>query len=152
MEYIDIIILLSLLVLGFWFGRRAEKKHYASIAERHKTFANIAVFNGKQVPQALLDNQEGQLVCGSVVIGQDYFKLIAASLRGFFGGRLSNYESIVDRARKEAILRMKAEARRLGSEIIFNVKIETSSISKGGRQNKANSIEVLAYGTAFIDS
>ncbi len=151
MNYIDLIIFIALLVLGFWFGQRAEKKHYASIAERHKKYAHIAVFNGKEVPKALLENNQGKLIYGSVVIGQDYFKLIASILRSFFGGRITSYETIVDRARKEAILRMKSEAQKLGANMIFNIRIETSSISKGARNNKANSIEVLAYGTAIIE-
>ncbi len=45
---------------------------------------------------------------------------------------------------------MKEEAEALGSHIIFNVKVETSSISKG-RKNTVGSVEVLAYGTALIN-
>ena len=46
-----------------------------------------------------------------------------------FGGRVSAYETLVDRARREAILRMKEEAK--GADIILNMRLETSSISKG---------------------
>ncbi|MFT6733724.1 MAG: hypothetical protein ACJAS9_001914 [Polaribacter sp.] len=37
----------------------------------------------------------------------DYFKRFLAGLRNIFGGRVVTYESLVDRARREAILRMK---------------------------------------------
>jgi len=52
-------------------------------------------------------------------------------------------------ARREALLRMREEARELGASYVFNVKMETSSISKG-RRDSIGSVEVLAYGTAVI--
>jgi uncharacterized protein YbjQ (UPF0145 family) len=55
---------------------------------------------------------------------------------------------LLDRARREAILRMKDTARRRGAQMVFNVKIETVSISKG-RRDAVGSVEVLAYGTAL---
>ena len=42
-----------------------------------------------------------------------------------------------------------ARAKELGAHMIFNVRLETSSISKGARRS-VGSIEVLAYGTAII--
>lgn len=44
---------------------------------------------------------------------------------------------------------MKRQARDLGADRVFNVKIETASISKGVKQT-IGSVEVLAYGTALI--
>ena len=90
-----------------------------------------------------------QLVSGSVVISSDYFKRFIAGLRMLIGGRLNTYESLLDRARREAILRMREEAKALGATQIFNVKLETISI--GGRNpNSVSCLEVLAYGTAVI--
>jgi uncharacterized protein YbjQ (UPF0145 family) len=45
---------------------------------------------------------------------------------------------------------MKEEAARLGARMIFNIKLETASISKNQRNNNVGSVEVLAYGTAII--
>ena len=69
-------------------------------------------------------------------------------MRSIVGGRVSSYESLIDRARREAILRMKEQAATLDANYVFNVKMETSSISKG-RRNSIGSVEVLAYGTAI---
>ena len=91
-----------------------------------------------------------QLVRGNVVISVDYFKRFVAYLRMIFGGRVHTYESLIDRARREAILRMQERARALGAGKIFNVRLETSSISKGRRET-IGSVEVLAYGTAVIE-
>jgi uncharacterized protein YbjQ (UPF0145 family) len=88
------------------------------------------------------------LVAGSAVISDDYFKNVVAGLYSFFGGRVRTYESLVDRARRESVLRMKAEARRHGARMIVNVKFQTFAI--GGRsQNSVKGVEVLAYGTAL---
>jgi uncharacterized protein YbjQ (UPF0145 family) len=89
------------------------------------------------------------MVTGSVVISVDYFKRFVAGLRKLVGGRVTTYETLLDRARREAILRMKERAKDLGAYIVFNVKIETASISKGRKQT-VGSVEVLAYGTALI--
>ena len=90
--------------------------------------------------------QECKLVTGSVVISVDYFKRILAGLRNIFGGQVSAYETLVDRARREAILRMKEKCPKATQ--LINLRIETSSISKGAKQ-QVGSVEVLAYGTAI---
>jgi uncharacterized protein YbjQ (UPF0145 family) len=82
-----------------------------------------------------------------VVISLDYFKRILAGLRNIFGGEISSYETLIDRARREAILRMKERSK--GASIILNVRIETSSIGQSANQRKTvGSIEAIAYGTA----
>ena len=90
-----------------------------------------------------------ELVLGSVVISVDYFKRILAALRNIFGGPVQSYETLVDRARREAVLRMKESC--INADQIINLRIETSSISKGGR-NTIGSVEVLAYGTAIYSN
>jgi len=146
---IDIIILLTLLALGYGFGRYAESKHYQSIREREAQLRNIPAIATK-LPDPGLRPKHTQLVSGSVVISIDFFKRFLASLRNIVGGRVVSYESLLDRARREAILRMKQEAHDVGATHIFNVKLETSSIHKG-RKNGIGSVEVMAYGTAFYD-
>jgi uncharacterized protein YbjQ (UPF0145 family) len=88
------------------------------------------------------------LVTGSVVVSEDYFKRVVSGLQSLFGGRLRAYESLLDRARREAVLRMKQEARDKGAKMIINVKFQTFSIP--GRNPKSfGAIEVMAYGTAL---
>ena len=141
----QLILFLLLIVLGYFFGSRAEKKHLHTIREREKTYQNLPTIMLKKPlnPQTI---SRYKLVGGSVVISIDYFKKFVASLVNLFGGSMSSYESLVDRARREAILRMKADAGD-ASEII-NLRIETSSISKNAQQN-VGAVEVIAYGTAI---
>ena len=69
------------------------------------------------------------MVSGSAVISLDYFKRVVASLRMLMGGRVRTYESLIDRARREAVLRMKQSCK-IDTGIILNVRVETSSIGK----------------------
>jgi len=144
----DLIVFLILLALGYGFGRYSEKKHYKSIFKREKELNNILAIASKITPFRRQD-LDSQLVAGNVVISVDFFKRFIAGLRNIFGGRVTSYETLLDRARREAILRMKEEAEKLNAEFVFNIKLETSSIHKG-RGNSIGSVEVLAYGTAMF--
>jgi len=144
----DLIIFLVLLGLGYGFGRFAEVRHFRSIIERENKLKNLPAIASK-FPPARLPPPATCLVSGNVVISVDYFKRFLARLRNLVGGRVKSYESLLDRARREAILRMKQEAEQLGATMVFNIKLETSSISKG-RKRKVGAVEVLAYGTAII--
>lgn len=144
---IDLIILVTLLALGYGFGSYAESRHYKSIIARENRLRHIPAVTSR-FPQMNNNSRDAELVSGSVVISVDYFKRFIAALRNLVGGRVTSYESLVDRARREAILRMKAQAEQLNANIVFNVKLETSSIHKG-RGNSIGSVEVLAYGTAL---
>ena len=147
-NYLDIIIFFVLLALGYFFGQSREKNHYRSIIKREAQLRSIPVIASKILPDEFLPCQT-ELVSGSVVISVDYFKKFVAGLRSIVGGRITSYESLIDRARREAILRMKQEAKRLNADYVFNIKMETSSISKG-REGSIGSVEVLAYGTAVV--
>lgn len=143
---IELIIVLSLLALGYGFGSYREKSHYASIFRREDEMRDIMLFDSRFPPQAGAVSG-GNLVHGNVVVSVDYFKMFVAGLRKLVGGRLRSYETLLDRGRREAILRMKEQARQQGANQIFNVKFETSSISKGAEGN-LGSIEVFVYGSA----
>jgi uncharacterized protein YbjQ (UPF0145 family) len=87
------------------------------------------------------------LVYGSVVISVDYFKRLLANLRNIFGGKVKSYETLIDRARREAILRMKEMAG--DARVIVNVRIETATIGRKANQKGVGCIEAIAYGTAI---
>jgi uncharacterized protein YbjQ (UPF0145 family) len=140
-------IFLILLALGFVFGKLAEGKHYRSIQAREEILVRLPTTS---CTTSTGDNSpigHAELVHGHVVISVDYFKQILAGLRNLFGGTIQSYETLLDRARREAVLRMK-ESCPTANEIL-NLRIETSSISKGGAGDRIGSIEVLAYGTAI---
>lgn len=142
----QLIIFAFLLSLGYFFGRYAEKKHYRSIIEREKSLLTLPTTSKKTVGDDNRTVSRCMLVNGSMVVSVDYFKRILAKLRNFFGGNVQSYETLIDRARREAVLRMKESC--LDADMIINLRLETSSITKGaGKQ--VGAVEVLAYGTAL---
>ena len=139
-------ILLFFLLLGFVAGTLAEKRHYKTLIRREKLLSKIPAISVRTPPDF---NCEQFLVSGNIVIANDYFKLFVAGLKGLFGGQLNTYESLLDRGRREAILRMKEQAEKMNAGLIVNVKLTTSNL--GVAQNKASgSLEVYAYGTALV--
>ncbi len=143
----DILIIIAFLLLGYGFGQLAEKRHYRSIKKREEKYKDILVFSSKTPPRDW-QIDSSRLVQGSVVVSVDYFKRFLFSLRNIFGGRVEAYESLIDRGRREAVLRMKEQAAKHSSQSIFNIKFETSSVSRGV-SSALGSVEVFAYGTAI---
>lgn len=147
---INLIIFLLLLTLGYVFGRITERRHYKSIHQREDQLRSLLVMP-KKAPPPQYALYESELVMGNVVISVDYFKTFVAGLRSIFGGRVGAYESLLDRARREAVLRMQEQAQAIGAEAVYNLKFETSRIGQNAG-NGLGSVEVLAYGTALVPS
>ncbi|THU05280.1 YbjQ family protein [Lampropedia puyangensis] len=145
---IELIVPILLGLTGLLVGTLLERKHYRSIRAREEALRHIMVFNEKRPPLSFT-GQHFHLVQGSVVVSSDYFKNIAASLKSFFGGRLTSYETLMDRGRREAILRMKEQAAAVGATAIFAVRLETSTLNSIGGRGGIGSAEFLAYGTAW---
>lgn len=145
----DLVIFGFLIILGYVAGSIAEKRHYTSIKEREEEMVALPVVSMRNVyPDT--DVHDSGLVMGSAVISIDYFKRFLAILRNLFGGRVRSYESLVDRARREAILRMKEEALKTNADIVINFRLETSTIGKSANSKRQiGSVEALAYGTAI---
>jgi uncharacterized protein YbjQ (UPF0145 family) len=149
-EHLNLFVFLGLVVLGYTSGSMAEKRHYVSIVKREREQLQLqlltaeAYFAEGRVKNAFL-------VQGSVVISIDYFKRLLAMLRNIVGGNVKSYESLLDRARREAILRMKEQAHARGAQMIVNLRMETAAIGNSANQRGSiGSVEVIAYGTAVM--
>ena len=139
---------LILIAAGFFTGRHNEKKHLADLARREAALRHIALIAVKHPPQNF---REGELVYGSVVLSSDRFRNFLAWLRNLVGGHIGVYETLLERARREALLRLKEKAAALGADTVCNVKIDTVTISQPTPQNNGGltgTVEILAYGTA----
>lgn len=144
----EIIVFLILLSTGYFVGNSLEKRHFQDLKKRERQILHLPVvtYGAKQkLPAA----HEAALFLGSVVVSADYFKMFASSLRNIVGGRMVAYESLLDRGRREAILRMKEQAIAWGATQVVNVRLETSSIGKQTGGKGLVSIEVIAYGTGI---
>lgn len=136
---LEIIVFLSLFGIGWFFGRKAEQDHWRSLAEQEKSLAYISIDTNK----FSRSDEEGCFVSGNVVLANDYFKLVLANIRNFFGGTIGSYETVVERARREAIVRLKQDAQAAGLNHIMGLRLSTTQLNETG-----GVVEVLAYGTA----
>jgi uncharacterized protein YbjQ (UPF0145 family) len=143
--FIELLIFLGLLATGYFVGQVIERRHYASIRVRERRYREIMAFPMRFAPNAVAA-QDAYLVSGTVVISADYFKTFVAGLRNLIGGNFRAYETLMERARREAILRLKEDARRRGSSLVVCVRFETTTIGSGW----APAMEIFAYGTALV--
>ncbi len=139
---------LLILMVAYFVGSMIEKKHFASIREREATLRNFPVVSFNTMPDDW-SVSTSQMVDGSIVVSLDYFKRVIAGLRALVGGRIKTYEPLLERARREAILRMTESAKSQGYDAVFNVRLETSRLANARRDGKGVAgVEMLAFGTA----
>lgn len=134
-------IWLAFLAASYLIGTYREKAHFARIVEREKALVGLPALSMKQAEERPVIKSE--LVMGNVVVAGDYFKQLVAGLASIFGMRISVAEAMMDRARREAVLRMKEKA--AGASAILNVRVESTKI---GERNQITGVEALAFGTA----
>ncbi len=138
-----------LLLLAFVTGKLVERAHFRSLARRERRARNFAALTLHDAP-ADWRVSEAALVTGSVVVSLDYWKRIAASFRGLIGGRVRSYETLLERARREALLRLKERAFERGFRAVINVRFESARLASSFRDGEGTAgVEILAFGTAL---
>lgn len=136
----ELIVTLILIIVGYIWGTKNEQRHYRELIQREHVLNAMPTQIGTAAQD--LNAQDAFLVVGNVVVASDYFKRFAAGLRNIFGGRMLSYETLLDRGRREAIVRMKEDAKKRGATQVVNVRVETARVMVGA-------VEVFAYGTAL---
>lgn len=145
---IQIVPFLLLMLIGFIVGTTIESNHYRDIRKREAKTRNLPTITFRRPPPSW-QIQAASLVNGSTVVSIDYFKRFLAGLRALVGGTITSYESLLDRARREALLRMKERAIEEGFDAIVNVRLETSRLASSNRKGQGTAgVEILAFGTA----
>lgn len=144
----EILILLIIVGVAYVTGTIIEKRHYKDIIKREIALIKKPIINaGAKTWNSKKKIKKIELVTGEVVISGDYFKNFAATLKSFFGGRLTSFESVLDRGRREAILRMRENAK--DANFIINAKIESVMINDYYTNNSVPQCAIIAYGTAI---
>lgn len=154
MSLLQFLFLTCVFAVGYSLGWYFEQRHYKSLAARERRTKRIKLTSNVGeyidptfVPESVDANQEvtAKLVMGACVLSVSYFKQLEIFLRQLFGGRIRTYEALVDRARREAILRLKEKCR--NAESVINLRVETAAIAQGKQESRC--VEVLAYATAI---
>ena len=132
------LVWLVLVAIGWYFGTRAERGHLKSLIIDEQKYQHIQVSSERfYEPKGV---NESILVVGSVVIAQDKFKQAVAAILSLFGKNLTVYETLLDCARREAVLRAKRQANDAGCHALYGLRFEMTEVQGG--------VEILAYGVA----
>ena len=142
---ISIGIPVLLIIVGRVVGSNIERRHYESITAREARFRHQPALSTKQ-SDAPGPVRSASLATGSVVVSVDHFKRFLSGFRMIVGGEVRSYSSLIDRARREAVLRMKES--QPNAHAYLNTRLETSTIASTSGNEGIGTIEVLAYGTA----
>ena len=134
--------LLGLLLVGLVFGTLAQRRHFQSLQAREAALGSFLLTN-----VSLKTSDQGDLVTGSTVVAYDFFRRIAILLRKLIGGRFLMHEKFMERARREAILRMAEDAKARGAVAVHNIRLVSANLGDSG--SAMGGCEVLAYGTAI---
>jgi len=130
-------------VIGWLIATWLERRHFKSMSEREIPLQGIKVTTAKRISSC---EPEGvTLLIGSVVVAHDYFRTLIIFFRRVIGGNIKPYEKLVERGRREALIRLKEEAELRGIDKVINVRFTTNSVA--GRFLHA--IEMVAYGTGI---
>ena len=83
------------------------------------------------------------VVRGITVRSRNVFGTIGASIQSLFGGNISLYTGLAERAREEAYELLEAHAAEVGGNAVIAMRYDANDIAPG-------ITEVLAYGTAVV--
>ena len=83
------------------------------------------------------------IVRGIIVRSRSIIGNIGAGIQSFFGGNITLYTSLCERARDDAFREMLAQAGGLGANAVIGVRYDATEVAQG-------ITEVLCYGTAVF--
>ncbi len=83
------------------------------------------------------------VVTGEVIVGANMFRDLFSSIRDIVGGRAGSYESVLKRARTQALEELQAEAAARGADAVIGIDLDYEVIGA-----KGSMLMVSATGTA----
>jgi len=141
-------ISLALFLTAIVAGTIIERNHLGQLDRREEALrGKLLIHNRKRV--MLSTPSRCQMVVGEAVIGADRFKTWLARWRQLVGGRMGSLEPVVERARREALLRAAEKAYAAGYTELANVRFSMVSFKVGDQRQRELMVGVQAYGTAF---
>lgn len=137
---------IALLLIGFGGGTLGEYLHLRQLTKRELQTQRLRVMTlGAKTP--LPEARDAKLFVGSAVMSCDYCRATFSLWGKLFGGRLPAYEALLERGRREAILRLKEEAIAWGARSVVNLRLETINLNDQVGDRGLPILEIIAYGT-----
>ena len=140
------------LFIGWLAGHLSETKHERSLAAREEALKDIETSDMRNPPGFAGAEGSCALVSGEAVVASDTFKSWVFGLKNIVGGESKTFKRLFDRARREALLRMKERARELGCNAVCNMRFDSSDIggnAAGAKKKGSNMAVALVSGTAW---
>ena len=72
------------------------------------------------------------VVFGEVIVGVNFIKDFAASIRDFIGGRSTTYENELVNARNTAMQELSSRAAALGADAVVGIDVDYEVLGQGG--------------------
>ena len=140
------------LFVGWLVGHLSETKHERSLAAREEALKDVETTDLRNPPGFAGAEGPCSLVSGEAVVASDTFKTWVFGLKNIVGGESKTFTRLFDRARREALLRMKERARELGCDAVCNVRFDSADIggnAAGAKKKGSNMAVALVSGTAW---
>ena len=103
----------------------------------HPLTTTAFTLDGYQIVQTL------GVVLGITVRSRSVFGFIGASIETVFGGRISQFVKLCEKARQEAFELMLQHAEQTGANAVVGIRYDANEVMRGVT-------EVLCYGTAVV--
>ena len=143
-----LIFSLLLFIVPIFTGQIIERKHLRDLRKREERLRGRILIHNRRTP-VTQNVRRMQCVSGSVVIGADRFKTWLARWRQVVGGKMGSLEPVLERARKEALMRTAEKAVSMGYSELGNIRYQFSSLKRNNPQQKELLVSVMVYGTAY---
>lgn len=145
--------LLFFLGLGLFVGKAVERAHFRSLEQRESECGDFVVTQLASFPGIASDGPTPAAFFAEAVVASDYLKNFLAGFRNLLGGEVLSYTSMLERARREALLRIIDQAREAGYNAVCNVRFETADIAganvAAGKRRAAVMAPIMASATAY---
>lgn len=138
-----------LLAVAWLWGTLGERRHLRRLSERERDYADVLLDDLARLPRTTATGLPPRLVTAEVVLAANALTTVLASIRRRFGGRIDGYRRLLERARREALVRLVEEARVAGYGAVGNVRVATVEVGGAGSGGFATRVAVMAIGTAY---
>jgi uncharacterized protein YbjQ (UPF0145 family) len=147
---LDIVPFLLLIAVGLFIGGYIERRHFRRLDAREAANGSFLITQLKSYPFAVAGPAAPTILFGEAVISSDYLKTFLGGIRKIFGGEMRSYQSLLVRARREALQRLVEDAQSQGYNAVCNVRYASTDISGASKsRRRAVMVTILASATAY---
>ncbi len=132
------------LLFSWIFGNIYQKKKQEELGARVQAFGTDNLSTLKTPPGQV---SASGLLSANIIMSVSWWQKLLGGIKTVFGGQVETWDGILAWARREAMQRLREQARARGYDNVINVRLETSEIQSSKGRNTA--IEILAYGTGI---